>query len=192
MISQDIQKPVQYKIKACYTEDTVRVYQSFSPELGAEVLILRQFSKKFPLDRMLWFKVSFLGSMYDCTWGKKPGRTKVIAFDIKREAFNYLLKNGLLSTYDEDIHLNHNNWKKMLDKTEICINWEADRNLFGNALSRKTVEIGVRYAVLEKCIQEWIVGITDITNSIVCIKSSLEQYSFSEKDLPKETDYPLV
>lgn len=63
---------------------------------------------------MTWIKPSFLWMMYRCGWASKTGQERVLAIDIKREAFDYIVKHAVLSHYDstEDI----TEYVKELDK----------------------------------------------------------------------------
>ncbi len=87
------------EIRAVYDDTSVRVYQAFRDEIAEEAVQLGTFGSHFGLNRMTWIKPSFLWMMYRSSWAEKPEQENVLAIDIKREAFDYLLENAVLSTY---------------------------------------------------------------------------------------------
>ena len=82
------------EIRAFYTEDTVRVYQAYNKVIANEAVKNGTFGSNFKLDRMTWIKSSFLWMMYRCGWGTKENQEYILAIDLKREAFDYIVKCG--------------------------------------------------------------------------------------------------
>lgn len=76
------------KIYALYDNNTIRVYQAYNAEIAEEALKLGTFGSHFSLTRMTWIKPSFLWMMYRCGWAEKENQERVLAIDIKREAFD--------------------------------------------------------------------------------------------------------
>lgn len=92
------------EIRAFYTEDTIRVYQAYNANIANEAVQNGTFGSTFKLDRMTWIKPSFLWMMYRCGWGTRENQEHILAIDIKREAFDYIVQNAVISTYKgEDI-----------------------------------------------------------------------------------------
>ena len=74
------------EIRAVYTENTIRVYQAYSPLIAKEAVERGRFGPHFSLNRMTWIKPSFLWMMYRCGWALKPGQEHVLAIDLRRDA----------------------------------------------------------------------------------------------------------
>lgn len=89
------------EIRASYTDETIRVYQAYNRIIANEAVERGTFGSSFKMDRMTWIKPSFLWMMYRCGWATKENQECVLAIDIKREAFDYLVNNAVMSTYQE-------------------------------------------------------------------------------------------
>ena len=76
------------KIYAKYDDKTIRVYQAYNNVIADEAIKLGTFGEHFSLTRMTWIKPSFLWMMYRCGWAEKENQERVLAIDIKREAFD--------------------------------------------------------------------------------------------------------
>lgn len=87
------------QIRAVYNEETIRVYQAYPEVIAAEAVELQTFGPHFRMGRMTWIKPSFLWMMYRCGWATKEGQERVLAIDIKRTAFDYIIENAVLSTF---------------------------------------------------------------------------------------------
>lgn len=158
---------ILYKeIRALYTEETIRVYQAYNKIIADEAVKQGTFGKNFKLDRMTWIKPSFLWMMYRCGWGEKEGQEKVLAIDIKREAFDYLVKNAVVSTYSEDLGITKEEWKKAITSSEIRCQWDPERDINGNALDYRSIQIGIRGKMVYEYVNSWISKITDITDYV--------------------------
>lgn len=90
------------EIRAVYTDQSIRVYQAFSDRIADEALQIGTFGISFKRDRMTWIKPSFLWMMYRCRWAEKKNQERVLAMDIKRDAFDYIVENAVLSKYNEN------------------------------------------------------------------------------------------
>ena len=80
------------KIYAKYDDKTIRVYQAYNDKIADEAIKLGTFGEHFSLTRMPWIKPSFLWMMYRCGWAEKENQERVLAIDIKREAFDEIVK----------------------------------------------------------------------------------------------------
>ena len=94
---------MEKEIRAFYTEETIRVYQAYNEAIADEAVKKGTFGTYFKMDRMTWIKPSFLWMMYRCGWGTKENQERVLAIDIRRDAFDYLVQNAVISSYREDM-----------------------------------------------------------------------------------------
>ena len=102
------------QIRAVYTKDTVRVYQAYGRNIAEEAVKKGTFGENFKMGRMTWIKPSFLWMMYRCGWGKKENQEHILAIDIKREAFDYLINNAVYSSYNKNEHGSYEDWKEKI------------------------------------------------------------------------------
>lgn len=179
------------EIRAFYSEDTIRVYQAYNKRIADEAVKKGTFGNSFKLDRMTWIKPSFLWMMYRSNWGTKENQEYILAIDIKREAFDFIVRNAVISKYDNSIGMNYIEWKEQIKKSDIRCQWDPERDLSGNPLEYRSIQLGLRGDAIKRYVTEWIVNITDITNFV---KELYEKKSIGldiSQLLPKEQIYTV-
>ncbi|MEK4854391.1 DUF4291 domain-containing protein [Paenibacillus sp. FSL H7-0756] len=176
-------------IMAHYNESTVRVYQAYNHKIADEVSELGQFGPSFKIDRMTWIKPSFLWMMYRSGWATKTDQERILAIDITREGFNYILSQVVLSSYDPDLYASQEEWQTKLQASQVRCQWDPDRDIHGNKLPRRAIQLGLRGDMVHKYIHEWIVEINDITELVIDTREAIQSGKFSTDLLPKETPY---
>lgn len=177
------------KINAVYNDKTIRVYQAFNEKIATEAVKLGTFGKSFSRGRMTWIKPSFLWMMYRSGWAEKENQEHILAIDIKREGFDEILSNAVMSSYNEDMGISHEEWKKQIAVSEVRCQFDPDRDIFGNPQSVRAVQLGLRGKTVEKYINEWIVSITDITAHVKYLKSLRDSGKLTPDKLPYEKEY---
>lgn len=177
------------EIRALYTNSTVRVYQAYNNQIADEALINGTFGKSFKMDRMTWIKPSFLWMMYRCGWGTKENQERILAIDLERNAFDYFVNHAVPSTYNETIFSSRDEWKRQVLSSDIRIQWDPERDINGNALEYRSIQLGLRGDALKRYVNEWIVEITDITDDVrMLYKLNCEKKDITDL-LPKEKVY---
>lgn len=182
---------IDKEIRAIYTEHTIRVYQAYNKDIASEAVQNGTFGEKFKLDRMTWIKPSFLWMMYRCGWGTKENQEHILAIDMKREAFDFIVRNAVISTYNSSMDISYEEWKEQIKKSDIRCQWDPERDLFGRPLEYRSIQLGLRRSAVKKYVDEWVVNITDITNYV---KQLREQKSIGidiSSLLPKEKIYDI-
>ncbi len=179
------------EIRAFYTEDTVRVYQAYNKVIADEAVKNGTFGSSFKLDRMTWIKPSFLWMMYRCGWGTKENQEHILAIDLKREAFDYIVQNAVISTYDDNIGISHEEWKEQIKTSEIRCQWDPERDLFGNPLEYRSIQLGLRGAAVQKYVNDWIVSIEDITECVMKLREQKSRGMDINSLLPTERIYSV-
>lgn len=180
------------EIRAVYSKETIRIYQAYSYDIASEAVKLGTFGSKFKMDRMTWIKPSFLWMMYRCGWGTKENQECILAIDLKREDFDYLVKNAVLSTYQEDSYNSREEWKYQIQNSEIRCQWDPERDIFGNPLNYRSIQIGIRGEALKKYVNEWIVSLTDITEYVDALREKKEIGQDITELLPDEKTYEFL
>lgn len=179
------------EIRAFYTEDTIRVYQAYNESIADEAINNGTFGNSFNLNRMTWIKPSFLWMMYRCGWGTKENQERILAIDIKREAFDYIVQNAIISTYSEDMGIGQSEWKEKIKTSDIRCQWDPERDVFGNPLEYRSIQLGLRGNAVQKYVTEWIVNITDITDYVKELNDKRCMGIDISSLLPKEQLYML-
>lgn len=179
------------RIFAQFDDDTIRVYQAYNNQIADETIRVGTFGSCFKRDRMTWIKPSFLWMMYRSGWATKEGQERILAIDIKRNGFNTILQNAVLSSFNKDIYDDYEDWKVMLGKSQVRCQWDPDRDIYGNALENRTIQLGLKGSIVDKYVNEWIVKINDITDAVASIRESIKSKTFNDRMLPVETEYIL-
>lgn len=179
------------EIRALYSKDTIRVYQAYNKIIASEAVMKGTFGNNFKMDRMTWIKPSFLWMMYRCGWATKENQECVLAIDIQRNAFDYLVANAVISTYQEEIYRSREEWKRLIHSSDIRLQWDPERDIHGNPLNYRSLQLGLRGEAVRKYVNEWIVDITDITSYVNELKCLISQKKDVSMLLPKEMVYQI-
>lgn len=154
-----------YRIRALHTEDTVTVYQAYRPEIGEPAARTGRFPGAWKRDRMTWIKPSFLWMMYRCGWGAKEGQETVLAVEIRRDGFEWALRNACLSHYQRGLHPDQATWKRQLRQAPARVQWDPERDLYLAALPYRSLQLGLAGEAAARYADEWTVAISDVTPS---------------------------
>ena len=179
------------EIRAVYTENTIRVYQAYNKDIASEAVQNGTFGAGFKLDRMTWIKPSFLWMMYRCGWGTKENQEHILAIDMKREAFDFIVQNAVISTYNSNMDISYEEWKEQIKKSDIRCQWDPERDLYGQPLGYRSIQLGLRGKTVRKYVDEWIVNITDITDYVKELKMQKDAKNDISALLPKEEIYTI-
>ncbi|MBQ7774434.1 MAG: DUF4291 domain-containing protein [Lachnospiraceae bacterium] len=179
------------EIRAVYTEDTIRVYQAYNKVIAEEAVCKGTFGSHFKMERMTWIKPSFLWMMYRCGWGIKENQERILAIDIKRDAFDDIVRNAVISGYKEDLGISYEEWQEQIKKSDIRCQWDPERDIYGNPLEYRSIQLGLRGKAVYSYVQEWIVHVEDITDYVTDLYAKRNAGVDIRELLPKEQAYVL-
>lgn len=179
------------KILAQFNDSTIRVYQAYNNKIADEVVRLGTFGPSFKIERMTWIKPSFLWMMYRSGWATKKDQERILAIDIKRTGFHELLENAVLAKFKEGVYGSNEDWKSLLEISEVRCQWDPDRDIYGNPLDRRAIQLGLKGNMVKNYVNDWIVKITDITEEVRGLRESIQLQTFEASMLPSEREYPL-
>lgn len=177
------------EIRAVYDTNTIRVYQAYCHAIAHEAVQLGTFGTRFKMTRMTWIKPSFLWMMYRSGWGLKENQEHILAIDIKREAFNEIIKNAVASSYPATGDLSYEAWQKQVQNSDIRVQWDPERDIYGNALDYRSIQIGLRGEAVRQYVQNWIVTVQDITGFVTELRNQKEHGIDITDLLPQERVY---
>src|SRR6516225_8492353 len=87
-------------ILAQFDDDTIIVYQAYSPRIGQFAVEKGYFGGDFKYSRMSWIKPNFLWMMYRSQWGQAEGQEVVLAVRLRRTFFDSLLMQAVPSSFE--------------------------------------------------------------------------------------------
>ena len=184
-----MKKEEERNIYAVFDDKTIRVYQAYNNEIADEALKLGKFGSKFSLNRMTWIKPSFLWMMSRSGWATKQGQERIWAIELKREGVEERVRNAVRSSVREVSGLSKEEWKEKLENSEVRCQWDPDRDIYGNPIGRRAIQLGIKGETVKKYVNEWIVNITDITDKVIEMREKIENGNFLDSDLPIEEKY---
>ena len=176
------------QIRALYDATTITVYQAYSPAIADAALRAGAFVPPFKEERMTWIKPSFLWMMYRSGWGTKPGQERTLAVRITREGFEAALADACLSHFDPDVHSTRQAWSAAVAACPNRIQWDPERNVSGDPLAHRSIQIGIGPARVGAYAHEWVVGISDVSDLVEALR--LAPARLGELG-PRERPYPL-
>lgn len=181
-------------IRALYDQNTITMYQAYNSRIANSAIQEQTFkSPPFKKERMTWIKPSFLWMMYRSGWATKQNQERILSVKIKREGFEWALKNSCLSHYDSSIHNSYKEWKENLKNTPVRIQWDPEKDIQLQLLPYRSIQIGLSGIAVEKYISDWIVKIEDITKYCKQIYQLINENKRNQAKslLPNEKFYPL-
>jgi uncharacterized protein DUF4291 len=188
-----VTRPEPRLVRAAFDDRTVTVYQAYSPEIADAAVRAGTFVPPFSLDRMTWIKPSFGWMMHRCGWASKPGQERVLAIQISRTGFEWVLANACLSHYEPGMHDSPQAWAAALAESPVRVQWDPDRSLNGDQLPTRAIQVGLAGEAARRYVREWITSVTDITSLVRRVRVQVQsgQPRDAHSLLPPETMYPL-
>ena len=151
------------QIRASFDQETITVYQAFSPEIADATLAAGKLQGPFSLQRMTWIKPSFMWMMYRSGWATKQGQERVLAIRIRRDAFDNALAAASLTAYDPQLHPSYEKWQLDNQSSTVKVQWDPDRTVRFDRLPWRCIQIGLAPPVVAEYANDWIVDIEDVT-----------------------------
>ncbi|MFJ8964097.1 DUF4291 domain-containing protein [Lentzea sp. NPDC102401] len=137
------------EIRADYDDQSIVVYQAYSPAIADPAVAAQRFVPPFKAERMTWIKPSFLWMMYRCGYARKEGQERVLAVRITRAGFDWAVSNAVESS--------------VRGKPSVRVQWDPERGLNHEALEHRSIQIGLTREASAMYVNEWITSITDVT-----------------------------
>jgi hypothetical protein len=140
------------QVRALFDDETITVYQAYTPQIAEAALAAGTFVSPFKRDRMTWIKPSFLWMMHRSGWATKPGQERVLAVRICRDGFEWALRHSSLS---------HDAARKAT--RPVRVQWDPERSLQLEPLGHRAIQIGIGGEAVGRYVDEWITGLSDVT-----------------------------
>ena len=185
-----ISRPIK-EIRAVYTDETIRVYQAYNKTIAEEAVKNGTFGTHFSMSRMTWIKPSFLWMMYRCGWAEKENQEHVLAIDIKRSGFDRAVNSAIISTFSEELGISKEEWQRQVKESDIRVQWDPEKDIYGNNLPYRSLQLGLRGNVVKEYVNDWIVNVTDITDYVHELNTLRNNHENIIERLPKEEVYKI-
>ena len=178
---------------AQFDDSSVIVYQAYRPSIGLLAAKHQQFGGDFSFTRMSWIKTNFLWMMYRSGWGAKENQEVTLAIRLRRESFDWILRNAVHSTFISEIYQDRAAWEKAISASSIRLQWDPDHDPAGIKLERRAIQLGLRGDALVKYAHDWIVEIEDISEFVRDQREYAQAPElYSNLLIPREETYPVT
>ena len=182
------------QIRADFDRDTIVVYQAYSPSIGVPAAAAGKFVPPFSMNRMTWIKPSFLWMMERSNWARKSNQECVLAVRITRRGWEEALTSAVLTHPDESVYTDVDDWRRRSSEALVQVQWDPERSIRGGKLEYRSIQVGLSRHIVERYVDEWIVGIDDMTPRVRKMASMIAEGDVDKAKvlLPKERPYPLT
>ena len=179
-------------ILAAYDTEGVYVYQAFRPPIVQAALQKGTFEAGFSLDRMTWIKPSFGWMLYRSSYGTKPDQEAILKIKLTHAGFGAILAQSVESTFDPASYESRDVWQRAVAESEVRHQWDPDRLLNGDKhADRRAIQIGLRGAAVRQYVDEWIIGLEDVTALAHAVHDAVRNKGNGLPEVPEERVYPV-
>ena len=155
--------PETREIRADFDRETIVIYQAYSPAIADAALAAGRFVAPFSFHRMTWIKPSFLWLMHRSNWGQKSGQERILAVRITRAGWEKALSLAVLTSFEPGVFRSPDEWAEQFRAAPVHLQWDPERSLRGAALPYYSIQVGLSRHIIVEYVEEWVVGIEDIS-----------------------------
>jgi len=169
-------------------DNTIVVYQAYKNSI-ANFAVKNQVlgGSEFSYNRMSWIKPNFLWMMYRCGWAEKENQERVIAIWINKSDFETILDQAVVSSFNSKYYDSQDQWKQELGTKNVRLQWDPDHDPYGNKLTRRAIQLGLKGNMLEQFGKEQIRRIEDVTDFVKEQKRYVDAGHLDKLMIPAES-----
>jgi hypothetical protein len=179
-------------ILAQFDDKSVVVYQAYRPEIGHFAAKHGYFGGAFSLGRMSWIKPNFLWMMFRSGWGTKEGQEVTLAVQLRRSAFDAILKEAVHSTFVPEVYSSQDAWKQTVARSSVRLQWDPDHDPSGAKVERRAIQLGLRGDTLARYAREWVIHIEDVSPFVGQQREHARPGAYDRLLVPREEVYPVM
>jgi len=180
------------RIVAHQKDDCLVVYQAYNHQIADFALKNQCFGgSHYSYNRMSWIKPNFLWMMYRCGWAQKENQERVLAIWIRKIDFEHILAQAVFSSYKEEHYSSQEEWRGKLNKQEVRLQWDPDHDPYGDKLTRRAIQLGLKGKTLETFGKDQVLQIEDITSFVAEQRNHVLAKDLYQLQVPVERVYTL-
>jgi hypothetical protein len=164
------------QIRACYDEETITVYQAYNESIASAAVSSQKLnaSPLFRVGRMTWIKPSWSWMLYRAGYSyKDKNQARILALKMKHNDFINILEHAVLTHGPQP---QAEGAATESDSTPtVKVQWDPERSIRIGKLGHRSIQIGIPRGMSEKWVEEWIVGIEDVTAKARELKRVLDE-----------------
>jgi hypothetical protein len=178
------------QILAAHDAAGVYVYQAFKPSVVEAALVRGTFGAGFNLDRMTWIKPSFGWMLYRSGYATKHRQERILRIKLRHDGFRAVLARAVPTTFNARRFPSPDAWRAALDRCEVRVQWDPDRDLSLRRLDRRAIQLGLSGQTVRQYVEEWIVGLEDVTPLAHAVREAVRTRGIIPT-VPEEIVYPV-
>jgi len=182
---------MERQIYAHYDDDGVIVYQAFAPRIVQAALEKGTFGAGFNMERMTWIKPSFAWMLYRSGYATKTRQEAILKIKLTHEGFREILNQSVETSFNPSVYQDEDDWRRTLKKSKVRHQWDPERNLKLGKIDRRAIQIGIRGWVVNKYVNEWIIGLEEVTELAHEIYQAAKNRGKDLPTVPNERVYPI-
>lgn len=157
------------QIRAKYDDETITVYQAYSEAIATAAVANQKLSASpdFSYNRMTWIKPSFCWMMYRSSYALKDScQTHILALTMTHAHFRELLMQAAVTSSHA---LSEEERKK-----DVRVQWDPERGPGLEEYGYRSLQVGIGSGLARKWVEEWVVGIEDVTEMARGLKREVD------------------
>lgn len=179
------------QILAAYDEAGIFVYQAFNPAIVAAALEKGTFGQGFSLERLTWIKPSFGWMLHRSGYASQHNQEAILKIKLSHDGFLAILGQAVETSHNPRLYADIHRWKSALDKSDVRIQWDPDRDLYDHRLERRAIQIGMRGETVKRYVSEWILGLEEVTELARAVGAAVKSKAKTLPNVPEERVYPV-
>lgn len=179
------------RIRAAFDDRGVYVYQAFHTETVETAAAKGTFGRGFSLDRMTWIKPSLGWMLHRSGYAGKQGQEAIARIHLSHEGFRTILARSVPTIYDAALFSDAAVWNDTLRRSDVRCQWDPDRDLLDRRLERRAIQLGLRGNTVHRYVNEWILGIENITVLAHEIRDAVAEKRSILPAVPEEEEYSV-
>lgn len=176
-------------ILAHYDDETIVVYQAYSPTIARDALAQGRFGLGFSYSRMSWIKPNFLWMMYRSDWARSPGQEVVLGLRLRRLFFDTILEQAVPSSFAPQLYADEAAWQADVARSEVRLQWDPDHLPTGAPTERRAVQLGLRGETLAAYGKRELLEVIDMTPLAVAERDRAATWRDGSLHTPTERVY---
>lgn len=163
------------RIYAAYDNAGIYVYQAFKPSIVQAALQKGTFDTGFNLERMTWIKLSFAWMLYRSGYATKTRQEAILKIKLAHEGFLTILCESVETAHNASVYASVDDWRLALKHSKVRHQWDPERYLnLGKHPTRRAIQIGIRGWVVHKYVNEWIIGLEEVTSLAQAVQAAVK------------------
>jgi len=140
---------------------------------------------------MTWIKPSFGWMLHRSEYATAHNQEAIARIRITRAGFDAILEEAEWTYYVAELHGTLESWTDALRHAEVQCQWDPDRTLRDGRLERRAIQLGLRRSFVPRYVNEWIVGVEDVTELAHTIRDAVRAKDSVLPSVPEERHYPV-